>query len=122
MTIDEIKNYKPTKQEQKEMNKNLKDISKKVIQECNKLFDIITPENYFKTHPEKTLSEVIEELNPSGNEEENQKKLVSKWIATEYQKSCIKKPKTEQERNFFIISCQYLIYRNFDEHFSFLKN
>ena len=122
LTLEEIQNYNPTKEERKEMERKMKEISKKAIQECKKLFQIITPETYFKRHPELKLSEVIEELNPSGNEEEDKRKLVSKWIATEYQKNCIKKARTEQEENFFIISCEYLIYRNFDEHFSFLNN
>lgn len=122
MTLEEIRNYKPTKEERKEMEREMKEISKKAIEECKKLFRIITPETYFKRHPELKLCEVIEELNPSGNDEEDKRKLISRWIATEYQKNCIKKPRTEQEENFIIISCQYLIYRNFDEHFSFLNN
>lgn len=120
MTIEEVKNLKLTEKEQKELQKDLKRISKRVIQECDKLFRIISSEKYFKTHPEKTLAEVIEELNPSEDDEDNQKKLVSRWIATEFQESCIQEPKSEQEKNFFIMCCQYLIYKNFDEHFSFL--
>ena len=106
--------------------KQMKKITERAMKEANKLFQIITPNDYFKGHKEIRLCDLIEELNPSSTNreemtEDDEKKLVSRFIATEYSKRYMTKARTEQERNLQIISCQYLIYKNFDEHFSYLR-
>lgn len=100
-----------------------REIKKQVVKIARELFSEVNPQEYFDQHKEMTLQFLMDTLNPSPDdpEEEIEKKMISRYIAEAYFEKYNNKKLKTPEKNLAIITYQYFIYKNFDEKFSYLK-
>lgn len=107
----------------KKEERELKKISKSCVREANRLFSEINLQQYCDQHPEMTIQYLMDILNPNDQDQENEivKKMISRWIATEYFNSKKIKNIEEPDKNLAIIMYQFFIYKFYNERFSFLN-